>query len=248
MRFLLTPRWIGFLLAVAVLALVCVRLGEWQWDKREERRESNVLVERHLAQEPVALDDVVPAGEAVGPDQEWTRVRATGRYDPAGQVTVKFVTRDGRPGADVVTPLVLEDGTALLVDRGWLQTDNTGRAPVDVPPPASGRVTVEGWLRQDSGAGREATLPVDGQVRAISSDAMAEALETPVRSGYVHLRDQSAPMTGLELEPAPDLGGGPHFFYGLQWWFFAALALVGFVWFARLEYVERTQARVTRSR
>lgn len=239
MRFLFTPRWIGFFLAVVALAVVCVLMGDWQWHKREDRQESNARVERALATDPVPLDDVAPADARVRTDQEWTRVLVEGRYDPAGQVTVKFRTRDGRPGAEVVTPLLLDDGTAVLVDRGWVPTANTSAAPTDVPSPPAGRVQAEAWLRPDSGAGDEAVVPVDGQVRAISSVGIAGTLPYPVRSGYVDLRSQTGGTQGLELEPTPDLGGGPHFFYGLQWWFFAALALAGFVWFARAEWLER---------
>lgn len=239
MRFLLTPRWIGFFLAVAALAAVCVFMGDWQWDKREARHESNERVERHLAADAVPLDDVVAPGSTVTDEQEWTRVTVRGRYDPSGQVTVKFATRDGRPGADVVTPLLLPDGSAVLVDRGWVPTANTSAAPTDVPPPPAGEVTAEGWLRPDSGADDSAVVPVDSQVRAVSSDALGEALPYPVRSGYLDLREQTGGTGDLELEPVPDLGGGPHFFYGLQWWFFAALAVGGFVWFARTEWLER---------
>ncbi|WP_286689765.1 SURF1 family protein [Aeromicrobium sp. REDSEA-S38_B2] len=215
MRFLLSARWIGFFLAVVALAVVCVLMGDWQWHKREVRHESNERVEQHLAADPVPLDQVAPVGLKVTKDLEWTRVVAQGRYDPTSQVTVKFSTRDGRPGAEVVTPLLLDDGSAVLVDRGWVPTSNTAAAPSDVPAPPSGTVTVQGWLRPDSNAGADATTPVDGQVRSVSSTG------------------------GLELEPKPDLGGGPHFFYGLQWWFFAGLALAGFVWFARIEWLER---------
>jgi hypothetical protein len=154
-RFLLSPRWIGFFLAVVALAVVCVLMGDWQWHKREVRHESNERVERHLAADPVPLDDVVARGARTTTEQEWTRVLVSGRYDPSGQVTVKFRTRDGRPGADVVTPLLLDDGTAVLVDRGWVQTSNTDVAPEDVPAPPPGRVEREAWLRPDSGALRD---------------------------------------------------------------------------------------------
>ncbi|WP_246087087.1 hypothetical protein [Nocardioides humi] len=30
----------------------------------------------------------------------------------------------------------------------------------------------------------------------------------------------------------PELGEGPHFFYGLQWWFFGVLAIGGFAYLA----------------
>lgn len=242
MRFLLSPRWIGFFLAVVALAVVFVLMGDWQWHKREVRRESNERVERHLAMDPVPLDEVVPPGERAATELEWTRVLVDGRYDPSGQVTVKFRTRDGRPGADVVTPLLLDDGTAVLVDRGWVPTANTDAAPQDVPAPPAGRVELEAWLRPDSGAGREATVPTQGQVRSVSSVGIGGTLPYPVRSGYLDLRSQTGGTQGLELEPEPDLGGGPHFFYGLQWWFFAALALGGFVWFARAEWLERRRS------
>ena len=34
----------------------------------------------------------------------------------------------------------------------------------------------------------------------------------------------------------PDLGNGPHFFYGLQWWFFGLLAVFGFFYLAYDEW------------
>ena len=39
---------------------------------------------------------------------------------------IRYRTRDGVQGVDVVVPLVTDDGTALLVDRGWLETDPSG--------------------------------------------------------------------------------------------------------------------------
>ncbi len=36
------------------------------------------------------------------------------------------------------------------------------------------------------------------------------------------------PATALEPVELPELDNGPHFFYGLQWWFFGALAVFGF--------------------
>jgi cytochrome oxidase assembly protein ShyY1 len=44
----------------------------------------------------------------------------------------------------------------------------------------------------------------------------------------------------LAVTDTPDLGNGPHFFYGLQWWFFAALAVFGFGYLA---YDERRKLR-----
>ncbi len=240
LRFLLSRRWIGFALFVIVLAGVCTRLGFWQIHRLEHRLDTNRIVERHLAAEPAPLATALLEGETVDRDSAWTRVRVTGTYDVEHEVTVRFTTRDGAPGVDVVTPLVMPDGTAVLVDRGWLQTTNNSSRPATVPAPPSGTVTVMGWLREDSEADEGAVVPLDGQVRAISSRGIAKVVPYELTSGYLNLRTQSPEAAEpLRLEPAPELGQGPHFFYALQWWFFAALAVVGWFWFARDELKER---------
>nr|WP_302477634.1 SURF1 family protein [Aeromicrobium stalagmiti] len=236
---MLSARWIGFAVFVVLLAAVCTRLGLWQMHKLELRLDRNDVITRHFTTDPVDLAEALPDGAEVDRTSEWTRVRATGTYDLDHQVTVKFTTRDGAPGADVVTPLVLDSGTAVLVDRGWIETQNNVTRP-DVPAPPSGEVTIEGWLRQNNGAGDDAVVPRDGQIRAVSSEGMADFVPYDLTNGYVNLQKETpAPATALEAEPKPELGQGPHFFYALQWWFFALLAVVGYFWFARAEAKER---------
>lgn len=244
-RFLLSMRWLLLSLFVVALVVIGIRAGFWQMSKHEHRVERNAVIKEHFGDDAVPLDGVVGPGATVGDRQEWTHVEVRGRYDAAHELTVKFMVRDSQPGVDVVTPLVLADRTAVLVDRGWWPTENTGKRPDDVPPPPTGEVIVTGWLRVNSGANVGATTPVDGQIRAISSVRLAESVPYGLRDGYLHLRTQSPEASeGLRLEPEPDLGQGPHFFYAFQWWFFALLAIVGWGWFARLE---ARQARATRS-
>jgi cytochrome oxidase assembly protein ShyY1 len=167
----------------------------------------------------------------VAPGDEWRVVSATGTYDVDDTVIVRYRTREGASGVDVVVPLVTDDGTALLVDRGWVATDNSGADAGDVPAPPSGEVTVTGWLRQD--ATGDSTAVTDGSTRAISSDRIGEALGREVYGGFVDLREEDpAPEQPLEQAELPDLGNGPHFFYGLQWWFFGVLAVFGFGYLA----------------
>jgi cytochrome oxidase assembly protein ShyY1 len=238
-RFLLSARWIGFAVFVIVLAAVCTRLGFWQFHRLEHRLDQNKIITAHLAADPVDLSTALRPGDTVDEDSEFKQVRATGTYDLEHQVTVKFTTRDGAPGVDVVTPFVLSSGQAVLVDRGWQETDNTVTRP-EVPPPPTGEVTITGWLRPNNGAGGDAVRPIDGQIRAISSVGMADSVPHPLLDGYLNLRSEDpAPAAQLAAEPEPERGQGPHFFYALQWWFFALLAVVGYFWFARAEAKER---------
>lgn len=232
-RFLLQRRWLGFLLLVVVLAGVCVRLGLWQFDRLSQRREDNARITVNLEREPVAVADVVSVGGSVGEEQEWRQVSATGTYDSAHQVVVRYQYRDAGRGVDVVTPLVTSDGTAVLVDRGWMPGDSP--TPADVPTSATGTVTATGWLRIDSTAGASAIRPEQGQVRAISSTGIAATVSYPLFPGYVALTVQSPPEASLTPAEPPDLGQGPHFFYGVQWFFFGSLAVFGWFYFAWLE-------------
>jgi cytochrome oxidase assembly protein ShyY1 len=238
-RFLLSVRWIGFAVFVIVLAAVCTRLGFWQIHRLEHRLDQNKIITSHLKAEPVELTQALEPGAEVDDTSEFTRVRATGTYDVEHQVTVKFTTRDGAPGVDVVTPFVLSSGHAVLVDRGWQESENTVARP-DVPAPPTGQVTITGWLRQNNGAGGEAIRPIKGQIRAISSVGFAKSVPYELLGGYLNLRSEDpAPAKTLAAEPEPERGQGPHFFYALQWWFFALLAVVGYFWFARSEAKER---------
>jgi len=238
-RFVLSWRWIGFALFVVLLASVCTRLGFWQIHRLEHRLDQNKVITKHFEADPVDVDRALPRGATVDDKTEWTRVRAVGTYDVEHQVTVKFTTRDGAPGVDVVTPLVLASGEAVLVDRGWLGTQNTVDKP-NVPDPPAGSVEITGWLRKNNAATGQAIRPVDGQIRAISSVGMAGAVPYDLTNGYLNLRSESPkPSTALAAEPKPELGQGPHFFYALQWWFFALLAVVGWFWFAWAEAKER---------
>ncbi|MGH3358226.1 MAG: SURF1 family cytochrome oxidase biogenesis protein [Nocardioidaceae bacterium] len=241
-RFVLTGRWLGFALFVIVLAGVCVRLGNWQFDRHAERKDENAIVREHLGGKPVAIDDVVaPDADAVPTESEWTTVTATGTYDTEHQVIEKYQTRDS-PGVEIVTPLVTESGTAVLVNRGWMDSPNTTATIENVPPPTDGTVTVTGWIRVDSGAEASAVEPVDGQVRAISSAGIETALPYDAYPGFVNLNQQQPAATGgLDPEPVPDLGQGPHFFYALQWYFFAGLAVFGWFYFAWTEAHPRSR-------
>ena len=235
-RFVLSPRWLGFALFVILLAGVCVRLGIWQHDRHEQRTAENEIVRAHLDEEPRPIDEVIgPDDESVPTDSQWTPVTVTGTYDTEHEVVEKYQTRDEGPGVDVVTPLVTESGTAVIVNRGWMATPNNS-ADVDIPAPPSGTVTVTGWVRVDSTADAAAIEPTDGQVRAVSSAGIETALPYDAYPGYVNRTEQQpAGDDGLEPEPRPDLGQGPHFFYAMQWFFFAALAVFGWFYFAWTE-------------
>ncbi len=216
-----------FALVVVLLAWAAWLLGEWQFHRLEDRKERNAVIRTNEALAPAPVADVLQPGRPVQDSDEWRLVTATGSYDTDDTVIVRYRTRDGSSGIDVVVPLSTAAGPALLVDRGWMATGNNGADASDVPPPAEGQVTVTGWVRAD--AAGDSTRVVDQSTRAISSTEIGAALDREVYGGFIDLKSESPaadqPLAGAEL---PELDNGPHFFYGLQWWFFGVLAVFGF--------------------
>lgn len=236
MRFLISRRWILFALTVAALAWGASLLGQWQFHRLDERRAKNHLVARNLDLPPAALDTVLEVGRPATPDDEWREVVVHGTWDDEHTIVLKYQTRDSAPGVDVVTPLRTDSGAAVLVDRGWLATENVGSKRPDLPAASTGTVTVSGWVRVD-GTG-SSTNVTDLAARAISSRAIAKVVPYPLYGGFLDLHTESpAPAKALSPTELPDdTSEGPHFFYGLQWWFFGALAVFGFGYLAYDEW------------
>jgi len=227
LRFLLSRRWAMFAVAVGLVAWATWWLGNWQFDRLEDRKASNDVIRQNEDLAPAQVADVLAPGSTVAEEDEWRLVTATGAYDTDDTVVVRYRTRQGESGIDVVVPLQTSGGPTLLVDRGWMAADNRGSDAADVPAPPAGEVTVTGWVRAD--ATGDSTAVTDHSTRSISSVTIGDAIGQEVYGGFVNLRSETPPpaqpLAPVEL---PELDNGPHFFYGLQWWFFGVLAIFGF--------------------
>ncbi|NIQ52124.1 MAG: SURF1 family protein, partial [Gammaproteobacteria bacterium] len=110
-----TPAGVLGSIAVLVVAAVCVRLGFWQLDRLQERRDRNAVVEARMAMPPVALAGL-PSDTA---GLVHRRVTLAGGYDHAHDLVLAGRSMGGLPGVYLYSPLRLGTG-AVLVERGWL--------------------------------------------------------------------------------------------------------------------------------
>ena len=244
-RFLLTPRWLVAAAVIVTAAVVMVFLGNWQLHRYHERSAINGRIDAADSAPAVPLTSLLAkpaapgtAGPAPGKDLAWTKVTVSGRYDPANEIQARGRTVDGRVGFEIVTPLVLSDGTAVLVDRGWVPPAEGGAiaAPVAAPPP-TGPVTVQGQIHRSES--RPAPLERrDGRIdtRRIAVPHLAKQMPYPVYGAYVLLTaqtpaaDQGYTRIPIDHEDAWQNGG-----YAVQWWLFAVMALLAYGWQARKE-------------
>ena len=217
-------------LATIVGIVVFVAAGNWQRGRMTDKARLRTQLDTASAAAPVAL----PANPGDWTQWRFRPVSATGTFDARRQILIDNRVHDGVVGYDVVTPLMLADGRAVLVNRGFV-AGGASRAVLPFVPPAPGNVTVRGRVN----------LPPTGYVEF--------GRETPAGPVWQHLDPQryalasgvavlpvvveaTAPTGGDDALvrdwPAPDFGIEKHWIYMLQWYVFAALALGLWLWFS----------------
>lgn len=233
----LSRRWLGWLAFTTLFAVICVGLAQWQWARRLEAVAEIRVVAQNWDAAPVALREVLPGDAPLNADAEWTPVVLQGEYLLDEQLLVRTRPFAGRPGFEVLTPLLLDSGEVFIVDRGWVPTGEAQDFPDVVPAPPTG--TVEVLVRLKPGeptiAGRGAP---EGQIATIHLPELVERVEGgPVISGAYGLMDSESPAVTerptAALRPAPD--EGPHLSYTFQWYLFALLGYIGYGWALRQE-------------
>ncbi len=219
-----SARRIGLVVVALVVTVVCVRLGFWQLDRLHGRRAVNALLVAKESAPPVDVAGVTdPATLA------YAHVTATGTYDPAHEIILSGRTFQDQPGNHVLTPLVLANGSAILVDRGWVPLD-VGTPPVGgATAPPAGTVTVAGLALPPDAVSDPPPSPAPSVVTRI--DVGVAGLPYRLAPVYLLLGTQDPPQTGglPAAVPPPVPDEGPHLSYAFQWFSFAAIAVVGCV-------------------
>lgn len=233
------PRWIAYLLLAVLFGVLATGLGQWQYGRYEEKAQRRDLVEANYGADPVPLSQVLPdAGAPLPPGDGWRRVSATGTYAADAEHLVRNRPRQGVFGYEVLVPLVLADGTAVAVDRGWVPSAETAATRPEVPAPPSGEVTVTGWLRpSEPDLGRE--LPA-GQLASVDLPSLKAATGLDLVQAYVILGSEDPPADRPAPLPEPDTRLGSHFAYALQWWLTVPVGVILVLVMARQQAQEES--------
>ncbi|MEV6598385.1 SURF1 family protein [Actinoplanes sp. NPDC051346] len=240
-RFLLTPRWLAAAALTVAASVAMVFLGNWQFHRYTERTAVNERIDAADSTPAAPLTSVLvkptaagTLGAQPGEDKAWTKVTVTGRYDATHEIQARGRTVNSKVGFEILTPLILTDGTAVLVDRGWVpSTNGDAVSPPVAPPPPTGEVTVVGQLHLSES--RPAPIAErDGRIdtRRIALPRLAQKLPYPVYGAYVLLSEPAEGYSPIPInhEDAWQNGG-----YAVQWWAFAVMALLAYGWQARKE-------------
>jgi surfeit locus 1 family protein len=230
--FAVRPVWmIGHLIALtAVIGFVL--LGMWQLDRHQARQAFDARIADRIDTPAALLDDLL--GPAAIADVEYRMAIAEGSYLVDDEVILQARTLGGRSGHEVLTPLLLADGNAVIVDRGWVPIDVEGPPVVGAEPP-EGRVTVTGYIRTPQvRSGLGPIDPAEGRLDRISRvdvARLASQVNAPLLPLWIQLASQvpsqASPLPLVTAPPQPG-GGPPHLSYAVQWFAFAAVVLIAY--------------------
>ncbi|WP_161810297.1 SURF1 family protein [Steroidobacter agaridevorans] len=204
-------------------------LGFWQLGRADQKQ---ALLDQYATAQQTQVE-ITPQNAASLP--RYQRAEVSGRFDPAHQILLdNMPSHAGQPGYRVVTPFETAAGW-LLVDRGWLPLGGSRSQLPDIQVGNDQR-TITGTVDELPRAGIELKAPsVDASVpwpRVLSFPQQA-ALEQQLGQKLIPgllLLDASQP-DGYERIWEAHLGFRPerHVGYAVQWFAFAAAAVILFV-------------------
>jgi surfeit locus 1 family protein len=219
-----------------LVAGICTRLGFWQLDRLQERRAYNAVAEAGMALPPLELDSAAIAAIEARPESFVQRKAiARGTFDYSTELLLRGRAFQGRPGVHVATMLNLDGtGSAVVVNRGWMPSPDAATAD---PRPfrRSGEIEITGRIQLLPETGEE-SLRSDVSVgdttfatyQRLDRALLGATAGRPLLPIYLEAAEGSGPE-GLIAVPEPVLGEGSHFGYAVQWFSFAAIAVVGFM-------------------
>ena len=240
-RFALRPRWIAAHVFIVGAVALCVAAGFWQLRRHDERSAFNSTLQARSTASPLPLSEALDLD-----DPAYRYVEASGRYDTDREVVLRSQSLEGRSGHHLLTPFVVSDGRAVIVDRGWIPFE-LDDPPVDEARPPSGRVEVSGVLfppqRPFLGGPRDPATGTLQTIGRVDLDRLDAQLPYDVAPYYVRLQDQSPPHAAdLPADvPLPVLDPGRNLNYAGQWFLFALVGTIGYT--ALLRRTARNEVR-----
>ena len=137
--------WVALALAAGVAFAGFVALGTWQVERRAWKLDLIAQVDQRVHAAPVAAPGPAQWPQVNAASDAYRHVQVTGRFIGAADTLVQASTELGA-GFWVLTPLRRDDGSVVLVNRGFVPPEQRDRAVRGVGA-STDAITVTGLLR-----------------------------------------------------------------------------------------------------
>ena len=246
LRKIVSREWILTTILVLLGSGLCVRLGIWQLDRLDQRRQFNAHVEAMWAADALSL----PADASIDlVEMEYRSVCVTGEYDFGNQVAIRNQYWNDQFGYHLLTPVVMADGTAIMVDRGWIPAEgndqpNEWRKYDDKATGQMCGIIRQGREKPDMGGRPDPTLTADQTGLLLWNNVNLTRMEAQMPYDLAQAYIQLNVTEGDDLPPIPyqpeiEISEGPHLGYAGQWFVFATILFFGYPFY--ISWRERTE-------
>ena len=242
-RKIVSRRWWKMTILVLLAMAVMARLGIWQLDRLEQRKAFNTRVQTQLDQPTLILE-----GDAFEEDlenMEYRDVIAQGTFDHTAEIALRNQVWNNQAGVHLLTPLKIKDSDkAILVNRGWIPYEDfmSGDWSKYSEP---GIVKVSGMIRASESepdfGGRNDPIPMPGEAPLKAwhlANVEGISRQVPYKLLPIYIQHSPDPnWTSLPYRSEPDLEltEGSHFGYAIQWFTFAGVLGIGYLFYIRRE-------------
>lgn len=218
------------LICTLLLAALTASLGVWQLGRAQEKTALQRLQQERARLPPLTLAELGASARLEA--ALWQRrAQLEGRWLPAETVFLENRPQNGRPGFYVVTPLLLDDGRAVLVQRGWLPRDAGDRTRIAAFATPLVRLRVAGHIATGFARLYELGGAGSGAIRQ-NLDLADFARQTHRRLLPLVLIQDEGGDDGLSRQwPQPASDVHRNYGYALQWFGLCALVIGLYVWF-----------------
>lgn len=236
------------LLAALALAAATARLGVWQLDRAAQKNALQAAIDTRRALPPLQADELAgtPAEAA---SQHHRPARLEGTWAPGATWFLDNRQMQGRPGFFVLTPLRLADGTAVLVQRGWVPRDFQDRQRLPEVPTPTNEVTLAGRLALPPSQLFDLGPGGHGPIRQnVSLSELAREWGVPLLEG-VSVLQTGADGQALQRDWPRFVGDEhKHLAYAAQWFAMSAIVAGLYFWFQILQPRSRRKTHGTDAR
>ena len=216
--------------AFVILLLLLLRLGFWQLERAQEKQTLNAEYQARISAEPVHLTQLGEQREQAS-YMYWRHCILSGEYDPQPIYLLDNRIVRGQAGYQVFSRFLLQDGAAVLVNRGWVSAP-ANRTQIPALPALPGAVTLSGTAGPPPVAGislgdEPVEQMTDGIIRVqrIDIEQIAAANNWTLLPYVIHL--QPSATAGLyRTRVEPGVGHEKHLGYAFQWFAMATVLLI----------------------
>jgi surfeit locus 1 family protein len=224
-------RWRTLLLVVAALAgiAVTVSLGQWQLGRAQQKLDLQKAMDAQAGKVAIGADTL--RQQASSPELLYQPAKLQGRWLPEHTIFLDNRQMNAKVGYFVITPLALDGGGVILVQRGWAPRNFVDRNRLPEVTTAGGDVQVAGRIAPAPGKLYEFGSTSRGAIRQ-NIDMVEFASQTGLVLLPITLQQHGASDEGLARDwPPVNLGVDKHYGYAFQWFGIATLLAGLTLWF-----------------